>query len=218
MVAMPKSADGVPARGRADKYRAITRAARTVFGQEGYSRTSIDAIAAEAGVSSRTVYNHFEGKEQLFATILHASSAEVADGFIAKVEHSHLTGTDVTGDLIALGYAFAAQRIDFPEHFSMVEQIFAEAKHFPPAIIEGWQDAGPRRVQREIARCLQQLADNKLLRVSDPGRAAMHFMALTTAGLTASRLSSVPLTKDKIVDNVRAGVDAFLNGYGNRPS
>jgi AcrR family transcriptional regulator len=206
----------VPARGRADKYRAITRAARTVFGRDGYSRTSIDAIAAEAGVSSRTIYNHFDGKEQLFTAVLHASATQVADGFIVKVEDSHLTGTDTTGDLISLGYAFAAQRIDFPEHFAMVEQIIAEAPHFPPAIIDSWQEVGPRRVQREVARCLGQLADHGLLEISDPWRAAVHFMALTTAGMTTGRYGRVPLTRDMIMDIVRAGVDAFLNGYGVR--
>jgi AcrR family transcriptional regulator len=207
----------VPARGRADKYRAIIRAARTVFGREGYPRTTIDAIAAEAGVSSRTIYNHFEGKEQLFSAVLHASAAQVADGFsakIAKIGNSPLAETDPAHDLNVLGYAFAALRLDFPEHFAMVEQIIAEAQHFPPEMIDAWQDAGPRRVQQEIARRLQQLARDGLLNVSSPPRAAIHFMALTTAGMTTGRYGSAPLTGEQLTENVQAGVDAFLNGYG----
>lgn len=207
----------VPARGRADKYRAIIRAARTVFGREGYSRTTIDAIAAEAGVSSRTIYNHFEGKEQLFSAVLYASAAQVAEGFsakIAKIGNSPLAATDPAHDLNVLGYAFAALRLDFPEHFAMVEQIIAEAQHFPPEMIDAWQDAGPRRVQQEIARRLQQLTRDGLLNVSSPPRAAIHFMALTTAGMTTGRYGSTPLTGEQLTENVQAGVDAFLNGYG----
>jgi transcriptional repressor AefR-like protein len=98
----------------------------------------------------------------------------------------------------------------------MVEQIIAEAPHFPSAIIESWQEAGPRRVQREIASFLQLLAGHGLLDISDPSRATVHFMALTTAGMTTGRYGRVPFTKDLILETVRAGVDAFLNGYGVR--
>jgi AcrR family transcriptional regulator len=204
----------VPLRGRADKYQAITRAARTVFGRDGYSRTSIDAIAVEARVSSRTIYNHFDGKEQLFSAVLYASAEQVATGFAAKLESAGLAGTSPVDDLFAVGYAFASLRVDFPEHFSMVEQIIAEAHHFPPTVIDAWQDIGPRQVQREVARLLQVLADKGLLRLPDSGRAPIHFMALVTAGMTTGRYGSAPLSGEQIAEMVRDGVDAFLNGYG----
>ncbi|NQU61270.1 MAG: helix-turn-helix transcriptional regulator, partial [Rhodospirillales bacterium] len=38
--------------------------------ETGFGSTSMDAIAAEAGVSKRTVYSHFENKETLFAAIM----------------------------------------------------------------------------------------------------------------------------------------------------
>ncbi|MCA8154222.1 TetR/AcrR family transcriptional regulator [Burkholderia contaminans] len=40
------------------------------FLASGYDATSMDRIAARADVSKRTVYNHFPGKEALFAAIL----------------------------------------------------------------------------------------------------------------------------------------------------
>jgi TetR/AcrR family transcriptional regulator of autoinduction and epiphytic fitness len=46
------------------------QAAVQEFRRLGYDATSMDAIAASAGVSKRTVYNHFPGKEDLFAAIL----------------------------------------------------------------------------------------------------------------------------------------------------
>lgn len=197
--------------GRADKRQAITRAARTVFARDGYIRTSIDTIASEAGVSTRTVYNHFEGKEQLFSVVLHASATHVGDGFIADVER-RLTGADPKGDLVALGHACAAMRTHFPEHFAMVRQIEVEAPHFPRATIDAWQRAGPLRVLHEIARRLGQLADRGLLSLDDPSRAAVHFSALATAGLTTYYGTPPPGDEDAS-HAVIAGVDAFLNGY-----
>ena len=201
----------VRAGGRADKHRAITQAARTIFGRDGYTRTSIDTIATEANVSTRTVYNHFEGKEQLFSAVLYASATQVADGFVADVER-RLTGADLKGDLVALGHALAAVRTDFPEHFAMVGQIEAEASHFPLETIEAWRQAGPLRVLNEVARRLEELADRGLLRVDDPFVAAVHFAALATAGLT-TYYESPALGDEHTNTSVVTGVDAFLNSY-----
>ena len=63
------------------KRGAIERAARAVFGRLGYARASIDQIAAEAGVSTRTLYNHFGDKLGLFSQVLVDGAAEVADTF-----------------------------------------------------------------------------------------------------------------------------------------
>ncbi|MEH6416184.1 TetR/AcrR family transcriptional regulator [Pseudomonas sp. CGJS7] len=59
-----------PARLTDRKRAAILDAAVIEFRQAGYEATSMDRIAASAGVSKRTVYNHFPSKEVLFAQIL----------------------------------------------------------------------------------------------------------------------------------------------------
>jgi TetR/AcrR family transcriptional regulator of autoinduction and epiphytic fitness len=60
-----------PARLTDRKRAAIVEAAVAEFRQSGYEATSMDRIAASAGVSKRTVYNHFPSKEVLFGEILH---------------------------------------------------------------------------------------------------------------------------------------------------
>ncbi|WP_338582543.1 TetR/AcrR family transcriptional regulator [Pseudomonas sp. MAG733B] len=52
------------------KREAIIQAAIAEFRANGFEITSMDKIAATAGVSKRTVYNHFPSKEELFAEIL----------------------------------------------------------------------------------------------------------------------------------------------------
>src|SRR4051794_32228087 len=61
---------------RPDKRRAILDAAAPIFGNEGYERASVDAIAAAAGVSKPTIYSHFGGKEQLFRESVADSAAQ----------------------------------------------------------------------------------------------------------------------------------------------
>jgi AcrR family transcriptional regulator len=198
--------------GRPDKLAAIMRGARTVFGREGYARTSIEVIAAEAGVSTRTIYKHFASKESLFSAVLQDSATRVAQGFLAKVDRS-LTGTDLRGDLVALGEAFAARRTDFPDHFAMTDRFRAEAPHLSPAIIDAWKTAGPLRVEEEVVRRVRQFADRGLLRVEDPRLAATHFMALMSAGAPNGPLDLPLLPGREAGGAIAAAVDAFLDGY-----
>src|SRR3546814_15991361 len=49
------------------KGAAILDAAKRMFTEHGFDRTSMDQIASEAGVSKLTVYSHSGDKEALFA-------------------------------------------------------------------------------------------------------------------------------------------------------
>ncbi|WP_426202743.1 TetR/AcrR family transcriptional regulator [Pseudomonas sp. TWP3-1] len=60
------------------KRAAIIQAAISEFRVNGFEVTSMDKIAATAGVSKRTVYNHFPSKEELFAEILNQLWARIS--------------------------------------------------------------------------------------------------------------------------------------------
>ncbi|MFC0153462.1 TetR/AcrR family transcriptional regulator [Xanthomonas dyei] len=69
---MPSSSDAAPVQQRLTdrKRHAILEAAIAQFRQHGFDATSMDRVAATAGVSKRTVYNHFPSKDALFGEIL----------------------------------------------------------------------------------------------------------------------------------------------------
>ncbi|HWK93021.1 MAG TPA: TetR/AcrR family transcriptional regulator [Luteimicrobium sp.] len=50
--------------------RHILTTAKDVFLQIGFERTSMDAVAAAAGTSKRSLYAHFENKDALFVAVL----------------------------------------------------------------------------------------------------------------------------------------------------
>jgi AcrR family transcriptional regulator len=56
----------------------ILAAARKLFSAAGFDATSIDGIAAKAGVAKGAVYHHFESKEQIFTRVLEDVQAEIA--------------------------------------------------------------------------------------------------------------------------------------------
>src|SRR5476651_2699335 len=49
----------------------ILEAATDLFLAEGYGSTSIEAVAARAGISKRTFYDRFNDKAALFAAVVH---------------------------------------------------------------------------------------------------------------------------------------------------
>ncbi len=53
----------------------IVNAAREAFLNGGYADTSMDSIAKGAGVSIKTVYRHFENKDDLFIAVMQAACA-----------------------------------------------------------------------------------------------------------------------------------------------
>ena len=201
-----------PRGGLADKRRAILAGALTVFARDGYARASMDAISAEASVSTRTIYNHFQDKERLFQAVIQESTTPVADAQVAIIDRHLYKVTDLEEGLIELGKALATPMTDYAEHFALVRQIDADVEHIPREAIEAWQEAGPHRVLGELAQRMRQLADRGLLRIDDPDRAATHFMLLVQGavpfhhGLGATREADV-------AEIVVAGVRAFLHGY-----
>jgi AcrR family transcriptional regulator len=67
---------------------ALVEAARELFARDGFESTSLDAVAARAGVSKGAVYHHFVGKRQLyravFAREVEAMTAPVTQAYVRK--------------------------------------------------------------------------------------------------------------------------------------
>lgn len=66
-------------------HTAILHAARELFYEEGIRTASMDGIAARAGVTKKTVYNHFRSKDDLVAAWLTALDEEVRGRYAASL-------------------------------------------------------------------------------------------------------------------------------------
>ena len=200
--------------GQPDKRQAIISGALTLFARDGYTRASLDAIAAEAGVSNRTIYNHFNDKADLFQAVIQESTQRVADTMADLIDRHLGKIVDLESDLADLGVAFVSLLTsDLAPHFALVRQINAETEHIPPAALKLWQDTGPGRVKRHLAGRLREIADRGQLAIDDPARAAWHLMLLVSVENLNDRAA---LHNDaEVTAMVAAGVHAFL--YGHQP-
>ncbi|HVV22928.1 MAG TPA: TetR/AcrR family transcriptional regulator [Pseudonocardiaceae bacterium] len=66
-MATPNTARRLP---RAERREQILRAATAAFARSGFAATSLDDVAAEAGVTRMVVYTHFESKQALYQAVL----------------------------------------------------------------------------------------------------------------------------------------------------
>src|SRR5436305_2055930 len=80
------------------KREAILAAATAAFLRSGYLGTSMDEIAAAAGVSKQTVYKQFADKERLFSEIVVRMVDEASDPVHGAVRSLQDTG-DLEADL-----------------------------------------------------------------------------------------------------------------------
>ncbi len=76
---------------RSTTTRAILDAARRLFTARGFEQTSVDDIAAQAGVAKGAVYHHFDSKELIFARVFEEMTAELA----ALIPRAALAGKDL---------------------------------------------------------------------------------------------------------------------------
>lgn len=200
--------------GLREKRRAILHGALVVFARDGYTRASIDQIAREAGVSTRTIYNHFRDKAALFEEVIRQSATRVADEQVAEVDRHLDRPDDLRRAFEAYVRALAVPPAGNAEHFALVRQIQAEVGHIPAAILEGWQDTGPRRVQAALSEAMGRLIAAGRLRDADPERAARHLMGLAAAEITSRSFhGALPLPRTEVERVITTGVDAFLRAY-----
>ena len=130
---------------------AILRAASDLFGREGYAATTVDEVAAAAGVAKGAVYHHFATKGRLFETVLEAATTDLA----VEVAKRAALAADVwdaiavaTEAYFALASTGAAARIvlgDGPAVLGWERWREIDAEHFGraiPAILEAAMRAG----------------------------------------------------------------------------
>ena len=76
--------------GREERQAQLLRAAATAFARGGYAATSMDDVAAEAGVTKLIVYRHFDSKDELYRSALTAVTDRMTEEFVsglAKTDH-----------------------------------------------------------------------------------------------------------------------------------
>ncbi len=204
---MPREA--APARLTDRKRAAILEAAVAEFRESGYEATSMDRIAASAGVSKRTVYNHFPSKEVLFTRILEQMWERGADG----LDIPYRTDRPLRAQLLEL-VEQKMRLLHDPSFTDLARVAIAAGVHNPELARELIARLGDR--EEGLTAWVRAATADGRLKTNDPVFASMQLQSLVKgfAFWPQIAMGQPPLTAAQQTQVTEAAVEMFLAYYG----
>jgi AcrR family transcriptional regulator len=197
---------------RLNRERQILDAALKVFAGQGYSGTTMDAVAAEAGVTKPTLYSYFPSKESLFQAMMLGKRDLMLDVF----EHPGRKG--MVADLLTFAWAYA-DTVMRPDMLSLARLIIGEVSRFPE-IGRAYQASGPDHLLRGIMRYLEDQRTAKRLVFEDAELAAQDLWGLILSAPRTQALYMPDATPDRetLTRYITNGLRVFLKAYSTTPA
>jgi TetR/AcrR family transcriptional regulator, mexJK operon transcriptional repressor len=189
-------------------------AALRLFERDGFARTSVDAIADEAGVSKRTIYNHYGDKQTLFLSLVRDTYRSLMEAVTAMMDSclaDLADEADVAHGITEFSRELALLAALSPERQALIRLMMTEAPHFPELRVEQLR---PRGITALLAERLAKLAARGLLDVPDPEDAANHLFALTMGRVNNRSLYGAFMPPaEEVIQMATSGAAAFLRAY-----
>lgn len=198
---------------RSDKRRLILDAAAPIFGDDGYERASIDAIAAGAGVSKPTIYSYFGSKEQLFRESIADSAIQQNADALQVILRLDLSPDRWLASLHELGMKLVeCQRS--PCAIFLQRMIAAESLR-DPEVYQVVRTSAADPILETLSGRLAMLGNAGYLHLPDPSLAARQFLALIAAEIPELTAHGTKKVADRVIRKaVTAGVDTFVRANG----
>lgn len=201
--------------GQAHKRASILAAARDLFVGSGVDRTSMDAVAARASVSKRTVYDYYGDKHGLLLGVVEAAG-ESAIATLRMATQQHLydeppinTVAELEKALTDFAEAIGASLLASSSYVAAVKLINENAAMLPEL------DDHPLDIAyaEVLAERMEHFAGLGLLDADDPRLAAEHFTALTTLRVlneSVSKRANPAHVRRIMADGVRVFMRAYV--------
>ena len=187
---------------------AIIAAASDRFMQDGFAATSIEKVAADAGVSKVTVYNHFGDKRGLFTAAVERE-CEKMRGYFTLDETPSGTIEERLTTIAKAMFAFLSR----PEMIQFERRIAAETEH-EPSIGQAFLETGPWRMKAGFSAWLSHATAQNELKIEDTDLAAEQFVSMAKGmGDLERRFGATPSGEESEA-RIAGAVSVFLAAYG----
>ena len=185
----------------------ILDVATVLFLGAGFGATSIEAVAKRAGISKRTFYHRFSGKEMLFEAVVRRMIERWTPPFDAG-----LLQTPSLETALRRSAEHMLKVALTPEALALHRMVIAEARRFPELariLHELGAAAGVERLSREFER---RIATGEM-RPMDSQFAAEEFILMVVIGPQRRALGlGPPLRAPELGRWIADSVDLFLDG------
>lgn len=196
LVGRPKSSE---------KRRQILHHAGELFLQQGYDRTSMDAVAKQSGVSKQTVYSHFQNKDVLYNAVIESKCEEY------RVEEAATCVESQTLDDILYSIAVNfIQLLNDKRVIAMYSVVIGESKN-NPHLAQLFYDAGPLHSVNLVKDLLMKHPETALSQ-ADARELSIDFFNLLKGDYHMLSMLSLPYEQEteKLQDYARKVVSKTL--------
>ena len=198
--------DNPKAKLMAGKRELLVNAARAAFLSSGYAESSVNRIAKDAGVSIKTLYRHFESKDDLFSAVitgLCGNPVEPSADLPWSEEPPNIA-------FIMMGLKYL-ELILAPEEIALYRVIIRDNVRFPQ-LGECYREEALRPRQRIFAAYLDRWAPRCDWNIREHDRAVSTFFALLQRDLLEPVLlgGSHPATTQVRYQAERAAFDMLM--------
>jgi TetR/AcrR family transcriptional regulator, mexJK operon transcriptional repressor len=183
--------------------------AERVFLARGFTETTMQMIASQAGGSKETLYRHFRSKEALFAEVIGRRAAQISgpESALARDEIPEVA-------LFDLGISLMRMMTN-KNTASLFRVVVAEASR-SPTLGAIFYARGPATTLKRLTKYLRAAASRGQLRCREPLRAAKLFIGAVVAQhhlycLFGQRHAAISVTE--MHAHVRGAVSMFLACY-----
>ncbi len=197
---------------RREKRQQIQAAAQRLFLANGYKRTSMEAIRAEAGVSKPTLYTHYADKEALFADVVRLAFNHIGIEhfpFMAGQTLPIQTRAELRMVLVAF-VTRAMQQMMQSDYLAILRIAIGEMPHFPQ-LIDIFRQNGPARGLAIAGQFFALAHQQGLIRIADTEVVARLFIGPMASYVLTEGLLHVGEPRLPEQARIEAHVDLFLH-------
>jgi AcrR family transcriptional regulator len=202
-----------PPKSHIAKRLSVLEAASIVFCRDGFASASIELIAAEAGVSRQTIYNHYGDKEKLFIAVVKDMTERANAVLFTTLASFPDNPADIEAELIEFATLLARNCQCNGVCIALRKLIQTEGQRYPE-LFAPWRELGPERAWNAIAARFAKLHHAGYLDIDNPDIAARQFQALVNSDLYIGTLLGDKPTDAQMRSAAAAAVKTFLKAYG----
>jgi TetR/AcrR family transcriptional regulator, mexJK operon transcriptional repressor len=208
----PRGRGGRPSRQQSAQLAdRILDVAEKLFLGHGFGATSIEAVATHAGISKRTFYHRFPGKEALFEAVVR----RLIERWLPPLDATLLSSPDLADGLRRTAEQMLRIALT-PDALALHRLVIHEAERFPGLARIMYELGAANGIER-IASHLEPRIRSGELRAIDARFAAEQFIfSVVTAPQRRALGLGVPLSSAEVSAHASNAVTLFLEGMRGR--
>jgi AcrR family transcriptional regulator len=206
---------GRPRRGtEPERLDVLIQAATRIFLKQGYGFASIDKIAHEAGVSTRTIYQRFKNKAELMVAVVN----RLMDRDMAQMfERQEIDHMEPFAALFLIAQTVVNRLCD-ADSAALFRIIATEAQHFPELAAQV-RRTSRMRLQNKLSAYFKRQTERGVFALADPDGAAALFFHLVASPMEDCLLYEAEGAIGKVdwPRHITGAIHIFLYGATPRP-